>query len=160
TVGAQYFWVDRILAWDADRSSFLFQLLHTALPGSSDTSLVSSDNINNPRTMNAVYNLWPRLEAAKRWGRETLGNDNLANKQFNDFVKTGPLTQFFQPPNTVWTPHVLKDAADSVGALGALNRVYVNIGLYSEEWLNLFNPILGGRRVTPFSIVKARANSS
>src|ERR1700758_298797 len=160
TVGAQYFWVDRILAWDADPTAFLFQLLHTARPGSLDTSLVSSDNINNPRTMNAVYNLWPRLEAAKRWGRVMLGQDNLANKQFNDFVKQGPLTQFFQPPNTVWTPHVLKDGADSVGALGALNRVYVNSGLFSEEWLRHFNPILGGKPVTPFQITTARTNSS
>jgi cytochrome c2 len=160
TVGAQYFWVDRILAWNADRSNFLFQQLHTARPGSLDTSLVSSDNINNPRTMNAVYNLWPRLEAAKRWGRETLGPDNLANKQFNDFVSSGPLTQFFQSPNTVWTPHVLKDGADSVGALGALNRVYVNIGLFSEEWLRHFNPVLGGKPITPFEIATARKNSS
>jgi hypothetical protein len=152
--------VDRILAWNADQSNFLFQVLHTARPGSLDTSLVSTDNINNPRTMNAVYNLWPRLEAAKRFGRETLGPDNLANKQFNDFVKQGPLTQFFQPPNTVWTPHVLKDGADSVGALGALNRVYVNIGLFSEDWLTHFNPILGGKRVTPFQITTARRNSS
>jgi len=81
TVGAQYFWVDRILAWNADQSNFLFQVLHTARPGSLDTSLVSTDNINNPRTMNAVYNLWPRLEAEKLWGRETLGPDNLANRQ-------------------------------------------------------------------------------
>jgi hypothetical protein len=160
TVGAQYFWVDRILAWNADQSNFLFQVLHTARPGSLDTSLVSSDNINNPRTMNAVYNLWPRLAAAKLWGRETLGADNLANKQFNDFVSQGPLTQFFQPPNTVWTPHVLKDGADSVGSLGALNRVYVNIGLFSEEWLRHFNPIVGGKPVTPFAITTARKNSS
>jgi hypothetical protein len=159
-VGAQYFWVDRILAWNADQSNFLFQVLHTARPGSLDTSLVSTDNINNPRTMNAVYNLWPRLEAAKLWGRETLGPDNLANKQFNDFVSQGPLTQFFQPPNTVWTPHVLKDGADSVGALGALNRVYVNIGLFSEEWLRHFNAIVGGKPVTPFAITTARKNSS
>ncbi len=160
TVGAQYFWVDRILAWNADESNFLFQVLHTAKPGSLDTSLVSSDNINNPRTMNAVYNLWPRLEAAKRYGLEKLGPSNLANKQFNDFVKTGPLTQFFQAPSTVWTPHVLKDGSDSVGALGALNRVYVNIGLFSEDWLTHFKPILGGQRVTPFSIKTARANSA
>ena len=159
-VGAQYFWVDRILAWNADQSNFLFQVLHTARPGSLDTSLVSADNINNPRTMNAVYNLWPRLEAAKRFGRETLGADNLANKQFNDFISQGPLTQFFQPPNTVWTPHVLKDGANSVGALGALNRVYVNIGLFSEEWLRHFNPIVGGKPVTPFTITTARKNSS
>jgi len=110
--------------------------------------------------MNAVYNLWPRLEAAKLWGRETLGADNLANKQFNDFVSQGPLTQFFQPPSTVWTPHVLKDGADSVGALGALNRVYVNIGLFSEEWLRHFNAIVGGKPVTPFAITTARKNSS
>ena len=32
----------------------------------------------------------------------------------------------------------------SVGALGALNRVYINIGLYSEEWLRHFNPGLVG----------------
>src|SRR5215472_14243266 len=57
TVGAQYFWVDRIFAWNADQSTFFFQFLHTARPGSLDTSVVSSDNINNPRTMNAVYNL-------------------------------------------------------------------------------------------------------
>ena len=73
TAGAQYFWVDRILAWNGDQSNFLFQVLHTARPGSLDTSLVSSDNINNPRTMNAVYNLLPRLLMAKRLGRETLG---------------------------------------------------------------------------------------
>jgi hypothetical protein len=160
TVGAQYFWVDRILAWNADQSNFLFQVLHTARPGSLDTSLVSSDNINNPRTMNAVYNLWPRLEAAKRWGQETLGPDNLANKQFNEFVSQGPLTQFFKPPKTVWTPHVLKDGADSVGALGALNRVYVNIGLFSEEWLRHFNPVLGGKPFTPIEITTMRRNSS
>ena len=160
TAGAQYFWVDRILAWNGDPSNFLFQVLHTARPGSLDTSLVSSDNINNPRTMNAVYNLLPRLDIAKRLGRETLGQDNLANKQFNDFVTSGPLTQFFQPPNTVWTPHVLKDGSDSVGALGALNRVYLNIGLFSEEWLRHFNPIVGGKPITPIQITTARANSS
>jgi hypothetical protein len=159
-VGAQYFWVDRIFSWNADPSTFFFQLLHTARPGSLDTSLVSSDNINNPRTMNAIYDLLTRLEAGKRWGQESLGPDNLANKQFNDFVTQGPLTQFFQPPNTVWTPHVLKDGADSVGALGALNRVYINIGLFSEEWLRHFNPILGGKPVTPFEITVARTNAS
>ena len=30
-------------------------------PGTLDTSLVSTDYINNPRTMNAIYNLGPRL---------------------------------------------------------------------------------------------------
>src|SRR6202011_2463927 len=88
------------------------------------------------------------------------GPSNLANKQFNDFVSQGPLTQFFRPPNTVWTPHVLKDAGDCVGGLGALKRVYVNIGRFSEEWLRHFNPVLDGKPVTPFTITTARKNSS
>jgi hypothetical protein len=159
-VGAQYFWVDRIFSWKADPSNFVFQILHTSRPGTLDTSLVSSDNINNPRTMNAIYDLGDRLDAARRWGRETLAGGELDNRQFNDFVASGPLTQFFEPPNTVYTTHVLKDGADSVGALGALNRVYLNIGLYSEEWLRHFRPIIGDAPVTPIAISMARTNSA
>jgi hypothetical protein len=159
-VGAQYFWIDRIFEWDQDASSFVYQLFHTSRPGALDTSLVSTDNINNPRTMNAVYQLGPRLAIAKRWGQETLTGGSLNNKQFNDYVSSGPLTEFFTPPATVHTPRVLKDGADSVGALGALNRVYLNIGLFSEEWLLHFNALVGGKRVTPIEIATARKNSS
>jgi hypothetical protein len=159
-VGAQYFWLDRIFAWDADPSSFIVQLFRTSRPGSLDTSLVSTDNINNPRTMNAIYSLGPRLERARHVGKETLGGGGLDNKQFNDFVPGGPLTQFFEKPATVWTPRVLKDGADSVGALGALNRVYLNIGLFSEEWLLHFNALVGGKRTTAIQIKVARENSS
>jgi hypothetical protein len=160
TVGAQYFWIDRIFAWDADASSFTFQLFHTSRPGALDTSLVASDNINNPRTMNAVYYLGPRLQVAKRWGKETLSGGGLNNKQFNDYVQSGLLTTFFQAPNTVYTPRVLKDGADSVGALGALNRVFLNIGLFSEEWMTHFNPLIGGRAQTPIEIAVAEKNSA
>jgi hypothetical protein len=159
-VGAQYFWVDRIFYWDADTTNFVFQLFHTSRPGSLDTSLISTDNINNPRTMNAVYLLGPRLGQAKRWGKETLAGGGLDNRQFNDFVKDGPMAQFFEAPATVWTPRVLKDGADSVGALGALNRVFINIGTFSEEWLLHFNALVGGRRVTPITIADSRKNSA
>jgi len=139
-VGAQYFWIDRIFSWEADPTNYIYQLFHTARPGSIDTSLASTDNINNPRTMNAVYYIGPRLDLGKQWGKETLSGAGLLNKQLNEFAKSGPLTQYFEPPQTVWAPHVLKDGADSVGVLGALNRVYLNIGLFSEEWLLHFNP--------------------
>ena len=56
-VGTQYFWVDRILDWQADPTSFPQQLFRTSRPGTLDTSLISTDNINNPRTMNAFYGL-------------------------------------------------------------------------------------------------------
>ncbi len=160
SVGAQYFWVDRILDWKADEKSYIFQMFHTSRPGTLDTSLVSTDNINNPRTMNAIYNLGPRMELSKRLGKETLGGGGLKNKQFNDYPQTNPLASLFNAPATVFSPRVLKDGADSVGGLGALNRVYLNIGLFSEEWLLHFNPLVGGRPVSPIEIEVARRNSS
>ena len=156
-VGAQYFWIDRIFTWDADETSFPYQIFLTSRPGALDTSLVSTDYINNPRTMNALYNLGARLAQGKRWGKETLAGGELDNKQFGDY---GLLPELFQKPDTVLTTRVLKDGADSVGALGALNRVYINIGLFSEEWLRHFKPLTGGKPISPIEVKVGRANSS
>jgi hypothetical protein len=162
--GAQYFWVDRIFFWNPKRrgENFIYQLFHTALPGSLDTSLVSSDNINNPRTMNAVYNIAARLKMAELHPEKlTAGERN--NKQFNDYDRTKVLSKYFILPDTVLTPHVLKDGADSVGILGALNRVYINIGLFSEEWLLHFRPLIGNlpaKRITPIEIAVLEKNST
>jgi hypothetical protein len=159
--GAQYFWVDRIFIWNPKdvKSNFIYQLFHTSKPGSLDTSFVSSDNINNPRTMNAVYSLGARLMAAKQW-KEKLAGGERDNKQFNDFPQTQALSGLFLAPDTVWTPRVLKDGSDSVGGLGALNRVYLNIGLFSEEWLLHFRALTGGKKITPIPIATARKNST
>src|SRR5215510_10355094 len=159
-VGTQYFWIDRIFYWESDPSNFVFQLFHTSRPGTLDTSLISTDNINNPRTMNAMYMLGPRLFHAERWGKETLAGGGKDNRQFNEFVREGPLTKLFEPPDTVYTPRVLKDGSDSVGGLGALNRVYINIGVFSEEWLLHFNALVGGEAITPITIADSRKNSS
>lgn len=159
-VGAQYFWIDRIFYWQGDQSNFVWQLFHTSRPGSLDTSFVSTDNINNPRTMNALYLLQERLDHATRWGKETLTGPQRNNKQINDYISEGPLTHYYSPPDTVWTPRVLKDGSDSVGVLGALNRVFLNIGTFSEEWLLHFNPLVGGKPISPIPISVARKNSS
>ncbi|HSS47512.1 MAG TPA: hypothetical protein VLX28_01075 [Thermoanaerobaculia bacterium] len=159
-VGAQYFWIDRIFSWEADETSFPYQLFYTSRPGALDTSLVSSDYINNPRTMNAIYSLGARLAQGKRWGHETLAGGEQDNKQFNDYDITKSLSDLFHKPDTVLTARVLKDGADSVGALGALNRVYINIGLFSEEWLRHFNPLVGGTPISPIEVKVGRANSS
>jgi hypothetical protein len=159
--GAQYFWVDRIFVWQRDESSFPYQLFHTSRPGALDTSFVSTDYINNPRTMNSVYSLGARMAIARKWGKEHLAGGELNNEHLNKYVPAGsPLAQFYQAPDTVWTPRVLKDGSDSVGALGALNRVYVNIGLFSEEWLEHFVPFVGVEKFTPFKIAVADRNSS
>ena len=160
SVGAQYFWIDKIFYWEADESNFVYQLFHTSRPGTLDTSLISTDNINNPRTMNALYLVGPRLLEAKRWGKETLAGGNLDNRQINDYLTTGPLSQLYEEPSTVWTPRVLKDGSDSVGVMGALNRVYLNIGTFSEEWLLHFNALVGGKPISPIEVKVARQNSA
>ncbi len=164
--GSQYFWVDRIFFFDRKNamSNFAFQLFHTQLPGTLDTSLVSSDNVNNPRTMNAIYSLGARLQQGAKVGKETLAGGGLDNKQFNDYPATETLANLFSKPDTVFTPRVLKDGSDSVGALGALNRVYLNIGLASDEWIRHFMPLLGPTQlrgpVTPIKISDLRNVSS
>lgn len=165
SVGAQYMWVDRLFIVDSNkpegRRNFMYQLAHTFRPGTMDTSLVSTDSINNPRTMNSVYEFVGRMGMAKQLWHEKLAGGELDNKQFNNFIASGPLTEFFdKATSTVKTPHVLKDGADSVGLLGALNRVYLNIGLFSEEWLLHFNAIVGGKTITPIRIADAQKNSS
>ena len=145
-VGAQYFWVDRIFAWRRRPEQLHRSSSSTPRgPGTLDTSLVSTDNINNPRTMNAVYDLAPRLGDGHALGQGD-ARRRRARQQAVQRLRAAAARSptFFQTPDTVLTPHVLKDGADSVGALGALNRVYLNIGLFSEEWLLHFNA--AGRR--------------
>jgi hypothetical protein len=158
-VGAQYMWADRVLIWNYEQNNFVTQLFETWRPGTLDTSIVSTDNINNPRTMNALYHVAPRLLEAKRWGLEKLQGGDKDNKQINDYLTTGPLADLYKAPDTVWTPRILKDGADSVGVMGALNRVYLNIGTFSEEWLLHFNALVGGKPISPITIATARKNS-
>jgi hypothetical protein len=165
SVGAQYMWVDRLFIFNSNhpegQTNFMYQLVKTYRPGSMDTSLISTDNINNARTMNAVYDFGSRMGLARQLWHEKLAGGELNNKQFNDFLSEGPLTEFYDEANGVSrTPHVLKDGADSVGLLGALNRVYLNIGLFSEEWLTHFNPVVGGKAISPIEIAVAQKNSS
>jgi hypothetical protein len=151
TVGAQYLWFNRLFAYRADLTDFVHQVTNTYAPGTTETSLVSTDYIDNPRSNNPIYNLGARLAQAHRWGKETLKGGELNNKQ---------LPGFFDPPDTSWSPRVLKDGSDSVGILGALSRVYVNIGLYSEDWFTHFNPNVGGKPISPFLIKNAEENSA
>jgi hypothetical protein len=169
--GAQYYWVNRIFYWNTrprgsdkapapNEGSFLYQLFHTNPPGTLDTSLVSTDYMNNPRTMNAVYSTLARLRISLVTGEERLAGGERNNKQFQDYPQTAALSQFWDPvSSTTHTMRVLKDGADSVGTLGALDRVYLNIGLFSEEWLLHFRPFIGGQKISPIKISDAEKQS-
>ena len=144
-VGAQYFWVGRIFAYDLEEDNFVWQLFNSPPAGSLDTSMIAPDNILNPRTMNAIYNVGPRLEVVEALKlEEELVGDTLR------IPGTLPIMA---------VPHVLKDGSDSVGIPGALARVYLNIGEFHQEWTRHFNLLLGGKRQTPFKVETAQKNS-
>src|SRR5262249_9492165 len=56
-------------------------------------------------------------------------------------------------------PHILKDGADSVGAAGAMMRGYLNEGLYSQQWVNDHDLVLGLKPQKPFDVANAFRNS-
>jgi hypothetical protein len=141
-IGAQYLKAARVFVLPGLEDNFLFQVVNSMPPGTIDTSALATDNVNNPRAMNAIYQVGTRLKIA---AEETLAGGAL------DLPGTHKKMQ---------VPHVLKDGADSIGIIGALARVYISIGSFHQEWLKHFNLLVGGRQETPMSIAVARRNSS
>ena len=54
-------WISRVFGYDLKPDNFIWQIFNTMQPGAIDTSFIATDNINNPRTMNAIYNVGARL---------------------------------------------------------------------------------------------------
>jgi hypothetical protein len=141
-IGAQYFWAGRIFGFDLKPDNFIWQVFNITNPvGALDTSFIATDNIANPRTMNSIYNVAARLGAGEM---ENIGKDNVL---------------FAGQTESMVVPHILKDGSDSVGILGALARVYINIGEYHQQWLRNHNALLGGKPQTPFPVEQAKKNS-
>ena len=141
TIGNQYINASKIFAPAAADDSYVAQLFHSWAAGTIDTSFIATDNLNNPSNINAIFALPPRMAAAQQ--EEISGGALLLPGE----------------QATMAVPHVLKDGADSVGIVGALSRVYVSIGEYSQEWLRDQNPLVGGLPQRPFEIAKAQAAS-
>ncbi|YCI07143.1 hypothetical protein M1D34_31310 (plasmid) [Ensifer sp. D2-11] len=130
--------------------SFLYHFLASQQPGTIDTSLVSTDHINNPNTITPVFSVPARLERALLNPPEIQSRYNLLVPQI-EALPAGA--------NPRHTPRVLLDGSDSVGIFGALSRVYLNIGAYSEEWKRVQNSIVGFRPQRPFAVATALKNS-
>ena len=136
------------------------QVVNSARPGTVDTSFVVTDHIFNPRAILPIYGMAARMKVARLWGRETLGGLSLNNRQMSTYVAGGPLAAFFEEPATVWTPRLGHDAMDSVGILGAINRYFPDLGMFSEEWLLHFSPLTGGKPQLPVDLQVGRENSA
>lgn len=147
TIGAQYFWFGRIFAPNVTPDNVVWHIVDSARPGAVDTSFLPTDYINNPRAMNAIFDIPARLKAAQLWHRETSAEGAL---DLPEVKGKGP---------TFGVPHILWDGADSVGVDAALTRVYINIGEYHQEWLRHIRPLIGGKPQTPIEVDVAQENS-
>jgi hypothetical protein len=88
-----------------------------------------------------------KLDAPTRQLREHLGKEGVAEK----------LGTSNGDPRRV--PRILLDGSDSIGAWGALARVYLNIGTYWEQWNRLHEVVIGFRPQRPFRIDDAESHS-
>src|SRR5207249_8850260 len=79
-------------------------------------------------------------------------------KRFEDAKLTNEL-QGSNRDNPRHVPRILLDGADSIGAWGALARVYLNIGTNHQQWGTLHNPVVGLAPQKPFTIANVERHS-
>ncbi|HXI52873.1 MAG TPA: hypothetical protein VNH84_15265 [Candidatus Saccharimonadales bacterium] len=140
-IGNQYLREGAVFAHNVKPGGFFWEMLQTQPPGTSDTSRIATDNLNNPNAINPIFELGARVQQG---AEEVLAGDTLNLPAVTPRMKV---------------PHVLKDGADSVGVPGATLRVYVNVGSYSQHWLQQHNALIGLVKQKPFSIKTAQENS-
>jgi hypothetical protein len=140
-IGNQYIREGRTFAHNVKEGGLFWEMLKVQPPGTSDTSRIATDHINNPNTINPIFLLGSRLAVGHT---ENISGETLKMPGVEPKMKV---------------PMVLKDGADSVGVPGATLRVYINIGMYSQHWLQQHNALIGVRAQKPFSIETAQKNS-
>jgi hypothetical protein len=77
-IGAQYLRIRAVFDNLLDERNFVYHLLDSQPPGTIDTSLIASDNINNPNAMNAVFNLPQRVLVSFRNPKERLSDASVS----------------------------------------------------------------------------------
>ena len=144
-IGNQYFRTSSAFGSPVERGNFLWYYLAAQQPGTIDTSMVTTDHINNANAMNPVFELPARIDRALLNPAEDQGAPARTFPGSGDGVRK--------------VPRVLMEGADSVGVFGALARVFLNIGLFHDEWNLCSNPVIGFVGQRPFSIDVCRRNS-
>jgi hypothetical protein len=169
-IGAQYLRIRGVFGNLIGPENFVYHVLDSQPPGTIDTSLIPSDNINNTNAMNAIFGLPERVVLSFKNPREKLSPTSAAlpslwpetdfaegkvPKVYLDLIKELPSSN----GNPRYIPRVLFDGADSVGTWTALSRVFLNIGEYWNQWIRLHDPLVGFRPQQPFRIDDCEAHS-
>jgi len=187
TIGSQYLRTRAVFGNLLKPDNYFYHLLDSQLPGTLDTSLIPSDNINNANAENAIFELGGRLDRSgvfshrpnpkeyeqeylQRYGTNSPETVGEVAARWPGLFSTEPTTsgssttsgsyesnRVYANPRPV--PRVLMDGSDSVGPWAALARVYLNIGTYHQRWVTLHNPLFGFTRPKPFTMVDAAQHS-
>ena len=170
TIGAQYLRVSSVVGNLLQKDNVVFHILDSQPPGTVDTSLVATDQINNANTMNALFDFGARLDRSGVFAHRTPEYAKDYNDRYghNDFEvssaesATMPVLLYGLPDayaNPRPVPRILLEGADSVGTWGALARVHLNIGLFWERWITLCNVLIGFKDQQPFKLEDLKKNS-
>jgi mono/diheme cytochrome c family protein len=145
-VGNQYTRISEILSSGMTPADIEFQVFSHARPGTSDTSAVPTDQINNPGTINAIINIHQRPtfqnEVVDKWRKVAAcpAGEGPAKQGGTEacWCEPGHDEKCWQrSTRTETVHHILKGGEDSIGALEAIQRVYFNIGSCAEQcWVN------------------------
>jgi hypothetical protein len=166
-VGNQYSRISEILVSGMPKDSLQWQVFAHARPGTSDTSAIPTDQLNNPGTINAIINTSQRPtfpgEDIDKWHKVTSCQKEEAEKD-TCWCEPGRDAKCWRKGRAQeQVHHILKGGEDSIGALEAIQRVYFNIGSCSEAcWVNhltdLFqlDPTQRNFGQTPFNIGQCR----
>jgi hypothetical protein len=128
-IGNQYFKEGTLFGLKLPPKDFRWHVANTQPAGTSDTSRFATDHIFNPNAINSIVYLANRPSQPEKQADGTIREVH----------------------------HILKDGADSIGTAGASLRVYVNIGMCSDYWTTLHDPIRGTKTPQkPFKIALAR----
>jgi cytochrome c5 len=163
--GNQYTRISEIMVSGMDTNTLEWQMFAHARPGTSDTSAIPNDLVNNPGTINALINIPQRPvfagEQVLKWRKTRACEGKPEAVCWCEPGREGKCWERSLQTETVH--HILKGGEDSIGALEAIQRVYFNIGSCSEQcWVNhltdlrQLDPQQRGFGQTPFDIGQCR----
>ncbi|WP_333858466.1 cytochrome c [Denitromonas sp.] len=164
-LGNQYSRISEIMVSGMASNTLEWQMFAHARPGTSDTSAIPNDQVNNPGTMNALINIPQRPvfmgEKVLKWRKTNSCEGKTGATCWCEPGREGKCWEKSLKTETVH--HILKGGEDSIGALEAIQRVYFNIGSCSEQcWVNhltdlrVADPQQRGFGQTPFNIGQCR----
>ena len=185
SIGAQYISMRATVGNLLEPDQFVYHVLESQPRGTIDTSLIASDNVNNPNTMNAVFGLPQRVILSLHNPKETLSQGSMVLPSLWDDLDpttkgplgdgvTDPVPEYWQDvatdlgvidqvaqsnDNPRSVPRILLDGSDGIGTWGALARVYLNIGSYGEQWNELHQVAIGFKKQKPFRMRDCESSS-